>query len=62
MRCKNPHCKGIVFNAVIEMGTQRVIGLICSSCGSRYSLDEDIEIKKSLKREGWNSVKWYLKY
>ncbi len=60
MRCKNIHCRGLVFNAVIETGDNRVVGLICSSCGARYSLTEDIEIKKSLKRTGWNSVQWTL--
>ncbi len=60
MECKNPHCKNTAFVAVIEMDNNRVIGLKCSNCGARYSLEKDIEIKKSLKREGWNSVKWRL--
>jgi hypothetical protein len=57
MKCKNPHCKNTTFQAVIEMDNSRVIGLKCMSCGARYSLEE-IEILKSLKRTGWNSVKW----
>jgi len=57
MKCKNPHCKNTNFIAVIEQDNNRVIGLKCMSCEARYSI-EDIEIKKSLKREGWNSVKW----
>ncbi len=60
MKCKNPYCKAGVFVAVIEMDDNRVIGLKCKSCGALYSLDDDIEIKKTLKREGWNSVKWKL--
>lgn len=57
MECKNSHCKGTAFIPVIEMDKNRVVGLKCESCGARYSL-EDIEIKKSLKRNGWNSAKW----
>ena len=59
MKCKNPYCKNTTFVAVIEMDNNRVIGLKCMSCGARYSLEE-IEILKSLKRTGWNSVKWRL--
>lgn len=61
MICKNPHCEFKTFVAFIEMDTQIVIGLKCTSCGARYLL-EDIEVKKSIKREGWNSVKWKLEY
>ncbi len=60
MKCKNPYCKATYFVAVIEMDNNRVMGLKCGCCGARYSIEE-IEIKKSLKRVGWNSVKWYLK-
>jgi len=60
MKCKNPYCKGVCFVAVIETDDNRVIGLKCKNCGARYSLDKDIEIKKSLRRSGWNSVKWKL--
>ena len=62
MKCKNPHCKWQVFVAVIEQDDNRVIGLKCINCGARYSLDDNIEIKKSCKRNGyWNSVKWDVK-
>ena len=62
MRCKNPHCKFQTFVAVIEGDNNRVIGLKCDNCGARYSLRNDIEIKKSCKRDGyWNSVEWDLK-
>ena len=57
MICKNPHCRGTIFIAVIEMDTNRVIGLKCFDCQARYSI-EDIEIKRSLKRIGWNSAQW----
>ncbi len=57
MKCKNPHCKDTNFTAVIELDNNMVIGLKCNSCTARYSID-DIEIKGSLKREGWNSVIW----
>ena len=59
MICKNPYCGGIKFIAVLEIDI--VIGLKCFNCGARYSIDEDIEIKKSLKRTGWNSVRWKLR-
>ena len=57
MKCKNPHCKGTGFVAVIEMDNNILIGVKCANCGARYSM-EDIEVKKTLKRIGWNSVKW----
>jgi len=60
MKCKNTYCNGTVFIPVIELDNNRLIGVKCHNCGARYSMD-DIEVKKSLKRIGWNSVKWYLK-
>jgi len=57
MKCKNPHCHAGQFCAVTESDNNSVIGLKCLNCGARYSID-DIEIKKSLKRVGWNSAKW----
>jgi len=57
MNCKNPYCKNTSFCAVIEPDNYKVIGLKCLSCNAIYSID-DIEIKKSLKRIGWNSAKW----
>ena len=60
MKCKNPYCNSKSFVAVIEMDTNVVIGLKCMSCGARYLMGE-IEVKSSLKREGWNSAKWSLK-
>ena len=57
MKCKNPYCKASNFIPVIEMDNNILIGVKCNSCGARYSID-DLEIKKSLKRVGWNSVKW----
>ena len=60
MICKNPHCQGKQFIAVIEEN-QTLIGVKCNNCGARYSSDE-IEIKESVNREGyWNSVKWGIK-
>jgi len=56
MKCRNQYCKGTSFVPVIELDKNILIGVKCSSCGARYSIDE-IEIKKELKREGWNSVK-----
>ena len=64
MKCKNPHCGGIGFCAVIEPDNNRVIGLKCLNCGARY-LTEDIEIKDKLKfdrKDAWNSVLWGLKF
>lgn len=59
MKCKNSYCNGRRFVAVIEMDNNSVVGLKCDNCGALYSLDDDIEIKKSCKRDGfWNSVKW----
>ena len=60
MKCKNPYCNATRFTSVIETDNNSVIGLKCMSCNARYSLDDDIEIKKSLKRIGWNSVKWKI--
>ena len=60
MECKNPHCKWKVFVPVIELDDNRLIGIKCVSCGARYSID-DLEVKKSIKRTGWNSMKWGLK-
>jgi len=60
MECKNPHCRDISFIPVIEIDTNVLIGVKCRNCGARYSM-EDIEIKESLQREGWNSVKWGTK-
>ena len=57
MKCKNIHCKGKSFVGVIEMDTNRLIGVKCMNCGARYSMDE-IEVLKSLKRDYWNSVIW----
>ncbi len=58
MECKNPHCKWKTFVGVIEMDGNNLVGVKCVSCGARYSIEE-IEIKKSVKREGyWNSVFW----
>jgi hypothetical protein len=59
MKCKNEYCKGKGFVPVIELDNNLLIGVKCINCGARYSMDE-IEIIKSLKRVGWNSVKWYL--
>lgn len=61
MKCKNPHCKSPVFVPVIELDNNRLIGVKCNSCGARYSTD-DIEIKESLQRSGWNSMVWTLKH
>ena len=61
MKCKNPHCKSTIFYPVIEMDNSRLIGVKCGSCGARYS-NEDLEIKESLKRSGWNSMVWTLKH
>lgn len=58
MRCKNPYCKALKFAPVLELDS--LIGVICKNCGARYIM-EDLEIRKSLKREGWNSAKWVLK-
>jgi len=55
MECKNNYCKGTTFSPVIQ--DNRVIGLICINCRAGYPL-QDIEIKESYKRVGWNSVKW----
>ena len=60
MECKNPHCRSPNFVPVIEMDENRLLGVKCMSCGARYSMNE-IEVKKSLKRLGWNSVNWVLK-
>jgi len=60
MECKNQHCKNTNFVPVIELDNNVLIGVKCRNCGARYSM-EDIEIKQSLKREGWNSVKWDTK-
>lgn len=60
MKCKNTYCNGTGFAPVIEMDNNRLIGLKCINCGARYSMDE-IDVIQSLKRTGWNSVKWYLK-
>ena len=59
MICKNPHCKGTQFTPVVELDKNNIIGVKCMSCSARYSM-EDIQIKGTLKREGWNSVKWTL--
>ena len=59
MICKNPYCKSPSFCAVIEPDNNRVIGLKCLSCGARYTID-DIEVKNSVKRPAWNSVRWKL--
>lgn len=59
MICKNPYCKNTTFCAVIETDNDILIGLKCMSCRARYSM-EQIEIINSLKRKGWNSVKWIL--
>lgn len=63
MKCANPHCRNHVFSAVIEMDDNRAIGLKCMNCQARYSIDDDIEIKKSIEKKRlnfWNSVKWKL--
>jgi hypothetical protein len=60
MICKNPYCKWSNFIPVIELDNNHLIGVKCENCGARYSIEE-IEIKKSLKRIGWNSVKWGIK-
>jgi len=57
MKCKNPYCKGTQFVGVVEMDKNNLVGIKCMSCGARYSMEE-IEILKSLKRKGWNSVFW----
>jgi len=57
MKCKNPYCRGTQFIGVVEMGENNLVGIKCMNCGARYSMDE-IEISKSVKRVGWNSVKW----
>ena len=59
MKCKNQHCKSSNFVAVLEMDNNRLIGIKCMSCGARYQMD-DIEVKKTVKRPYWNSVKWKL--
>ena len=61
MKCKNPHCKSPRFAPVIELDSNRLIGVKCMSCGARYSMD-DIEVKESLQRPGWNSMVWTLKH
>ena len=61
MICKNPHCRDTGFIAVVEMDNNIMVGVKCRNCGARYSIDE-IEVKKSLKREGWNSVVWKVGY
>jgi len=61
MKCKNPHCNGTGFAPVVEMRDKpMLVGVYCINCGARYSADE-IEILSSVKREGWNSVKWGVK-
>lgn len=60
MICKNPYCKGTTFAPVIELDNNRLIGVKCTNCGARYTMDE-IQVKESLKRVGWNSVSWCLK-
>lgn len=59
MKCKNTYCNGTTFTSVIETDNNRVIGLKCINCGARYTIEE-IEVKESVKRIGWNSVKWFL--
>lgn len=59
MECKNQYCKFKAFVPVIELDNNILIGVKCTNCGARYSLDE-IQVKKSVKRVGWNSVKWHL--
>ncbi len=61
MKCKNQHCNGTAFIPVFEVDTHRLFGVKCMSCNARYATD-DIEIKKSLKRIGWNGVHWQLGY
>jgi len=61
MKCKNPHCNNTIFVPVMELDDNRLIGVKCKSCGARYSMD-DIEIKASLNRSGWNSMIWTLKH
>ena len=58
MKCKNQYCQGTSFIAVTEEN-QRLIGVKCWSCGTRYSSDE-LEIMVGVDREksGWNSAKW----
>jgi len=60
MKCKNPYCNSTNFIPVIELDNNVLIGVKCFNCGARYSMD-DFEIKASLQREGWNSVKWGIK-
>jgi len=57
MKCKNPYCRGTQFTGVIELQENNLVGVKCMNCGARFSMDE-IEILKSVKRIGWNSVKW----
>ncbi len=61
MKCKNPHCQGTQFVGVVETDKNNLVGVKCMNCGARYSMEE-IEILKSLKREGWNSVFWKVDY
>lgn len=61
MKCKNPYCKTRIFYPVIELDTNRLVGVKYGSCGARYSTD-NIKIKESLKRTGWNSMIWSLKH
>ena len=60
IECKNPHCKMRVFVPVVEMDNNRLIGIKCTNCGARYSMD-DLEI--IVDRQGfWNSVIWKLHF
>lgn len=60
MKCLNSNCKAQQFCAVVEPDNNRIVGVKCLNCGARYTVDE-IEIKKSVKRDGyWNSVQWEL--
>ena len=59
MICKNQHCKDKSFCAIVEPDNNRIIGLKCLNCGARYLIDE-VEIKKSVKRPYWNSMRWSL--
>ena len=64
MICKNPHCKGTSFCAIIEPDNNKIIGVKCLSCNARY-LAEDLEIKKKLnfdRKHMWNSALWGLKF
>ena len=59
MRCKNQHCRGLSFIAVVEESL-KLIGVKCYNCGARYSIDE-FDILESVDREGyWNSVHWFV--